>query len=247
MQRRRFDMTYETWQQKEGTKGLAFLVTNCDDDDRDFLAGTIHDHDNWKRALNKLNFDVRSERNLNKDRMKDFLKTATKIVLNPGCEYIIFVFCGHGVEGVLYSQDGERVSLRNDVLPSFFKSNMSHLHKLFFIDACRSKSKSNPLTLSKNLFESSKEGTGGYFTFCPVSSGKQADDYSEGSRFSKVVTDLIVQDYNLNEIVEHTRLELEKTSKAEKKEPMIQPVLNHLPGPVNLLRLPGVCRSKILN
>ena len=175
--------------------------------------------------------------------MKEFLKTATKIVLNPGCEYVIFVFSGHGAEGVLFSQDGKRVSLQNNVCPSFFKGNMSHLHKLFFIDACRSKNVSHPLTLSEKLFESSKEGTGGYFAFCPVSSGKQADDYSAGSPFSKVVTDLIVQDYNLHEIVERTRLELDKTAKAEKKEPMIQPVLNHLPGPVNLFRLPGVCSS----
>ena len=33
---------------------------------------SIHDHDNWMRALTKLNFDVRSERNLNEDRMKAF-------------------------------------------------------------------------------------------------------------------------------------------------------------------------------
>ena len=239
-------MTYEAWAQKEGTKGLAFLVTNCDDDDEDFLAGTIHDHDNWMRALTKLNFDVRWERNLNKNRMKDFLKTATKIRLNPGCEYVIFVFSGHGAEGVLYSQDGRTVSLQNDVCPPFFKGNMSHLHKLFFLDTCRSKNESRPLTLSENLFASSKDCTGGYFAFCPVPSGKEADDDSAGSRFSKVVTDLIVEDRYLHDIVEDTRLALEKTARTGKKKPMIQPVLNHLPGPVNLFSLTGVCSSRTL-
>lgn len=98
-------MAYKPRPQKPGTNGLAFLLTNSDSDEDDFLPGTIHDHDNWMRALTELNIDVRWERNLDKNLMKDFLATASGTKVN--CKYVIFVFSGHSEEDSLYSQDGK--------------------------------------------------------------------------------------------------------------------------------------------
>ena len=238
-------MAYKPRPQKPGTNGLAFLLTNCDSDEDDFLPGTIHDHDNWMRALTELNFDVRWERNLDEKLMKDFLATARGTEFT--CKYVIFVFSGHGEEDSLYSQDGEKVSLKEDIFPNFFNGTMFTAHKLFFLDACRKKNGKNDLRCNESLFPDWQDGSGRYFAFYPVALGQEASDYNEGSPFSKAITSAIVKDISLSDVVASTRAELSKKSKSEYRQSVPQPVSDILEEEVYLARfqLKGVFANGI--
>ena len=233
-------MAYEPRPQKPGTTGLAFLLTNCNSSPKHgFLPGTIHDHDNWMRALTELNFDVRWERNLDEKLMKAFLATASGTRVNG--EYVIIVFSGHGKEGFLYSQDGKRLSLKEDIFPNFFKGTMFSLHKLFFLDACRSNKEENDLC-TQNMFPNWQDGSGRYLAFFPVALGQATSDYNEGSPFAKAVTSAIVQDKSLLDVIESTMEEMSEKSKSERLQPGPQTLIRTLEGisKVNLRRLKGV-------
>ena len=231
-------MAYEPRRQKPGTTGLAFLVTNCNSSPKhEFLSGTIHDHDNWMRALTELNFDVRWERNLDEELMKDFLASASGTRVNG--EYVIFVFSGHGKEGFLYSQDGKPLSLKEDIFPNFFKGTMFPLHKLFFLDACRSNEEGHYLC-TQNMFPNWQDGSGRYLAFFPVALGQATSDYNEGSPFAKAVTSAIVQDISLSDVIERTSEEMSKKSESERLQPGPQTVISTLGGNVYLRRLKGV-------
>ena len=191
--------------QKEGTIGIAFVLTNGDEKEKDHLAGVLQDNHRWCEALTKLNFDVRSEHNVQEKRMKKYLEAVAEVKLSPECKFVGFVFSGHGAEGILYSCDDKVIEL-SDYLPNFFKGELGRINKLFFLDACRDGSKGRYFTLDEALFESKpKESTGGYLAFCAVPINAEADDDPKGSLFSTIVTELIVGDRSLADVVAKTR------------------------------------------
>lgn len=84
-------------------------------------------------------FDVHRERNMSEDDTIDFLEKHTRIrIEGTRYHYMIFVFSGHGVKGVLESQDGKLMSLKDDLLPLLFGKGLASVLKLIFLDACRS-------------------------------------------------------------------------------------------------------------
>ena len=183
--------------QKERTIGIAFVLTNGDEKDKDHLAGVLQDNHRWCEALTKLNFDLRSEHNVREKRMKKYLDAVAKVKLLPECKFVVFVYSGHGAEGILYSCDDKPIAL-SEYFPNFFKGELGRINKLFFFDACRDGSEGRYFTLDEALFESKpKESTGGYLAFCAVPINAEADDDPKGSQFSTIVTELIVKDLSL--------------------------------------------------
>jgi hypothetical protein len=205
-----YTSVYYHWgAQDPDTIGIAFLLTNGDEKDEDHLPGTLQDHDNWKKALVELNFDIRRDHNVQKDRMKQFLEAVSKVQLQPDCKFVVFVFSGHGAEGILYSCDGERIIL-DQYLPHFFEGELSKINKLFFFDACREGSGGRYLTLDEALFENKpKESMGGYLVFCSAPINAEVDDVPTGSPFSTIVPNLIAENLSLADVVAKTREKLQ--------------------------------------
>ena len=55
------------------------------------------------------------------------------------CRYVLFAFCGHGEEGILYTSDGKSVEIEGllDHFNSYYNPNLSGKVRLIFLDACR--------------------------------------------------------------------------------------------------------------
>ena len=226
-------MAYRPHPQKEGSIGIAIIITNGYEGE-DSLPGTQDDGTKWKEALEMLKFDVRRERNITKDATIEFLRAASRIpIVTKSCHYVVFVFCGHGKEGALYSQDLREIDLEREILPFFFhKGNFKSVEKLLFIDACRSHKDKRYLSLSDALARVWKPGSGsaGYFSLCSTPSGYWARDGSNGSAFSDIVTRKLIERLTLREIVDSTRKLLHKEAQRKKIE-YINPVFEDNLGP----------------
>jgi hypothetical protein len=134
---------------------------------------------------------------------------------------MIFVFSGHGVKGVLESQDGKLMSLKDDLLPLLFGKGLGSVPKLIFLDACRSDGKEGRLSLEDSLSEVWKEGTAGYYHLCAAPSGYSAFDDNSGSMFSKVVTRLLCQGASLSSLQEETEAELYRHARESKTKAIV--------------------------
>ena len=226
-------MAYEPYPQKEGSVGIAIIITNGYEGE-DSLPGTQDDGTKWKEALETLKFDVRWERNITKDATIEFLRAVSRTpIFARSCHYVVFVFCGHGKEGALYSQDWRKIDLEREVLPFFFdKSNFKAVEKLIFLDACRSRKGKSSLSLSDALSKVWKPGLGsaGYFSLCSTPSGYWARDGSDGSAFSDIVTRKLTERLTLREIVDITRELLHEEAQRKKIE-YINPVFEDNLGP----------------
>ena len=226
-------MAYKPYPQKEGSVGIAIIITNGYEGE-DSLPGTQNDGTKWKEALEMLKFDVRWERNITKDATIEFLRATSRIPIVAGsCHYVVFVFCGHGKEGVLYSQDMRKIDLEREILPLFFhKGNFKSVEKLFFIDACRKHKDKRYLSLSDALTKVWRPGSGsaGYLLLCSTPSGYWTRDGSNGSAFSDIVTSFLNERLTLREIVDIARELLYKEAGREEIE-YINPVFENNLGP----------------
>ena len=226
-------MAYMPYPQKVGSVGIAIIITNGYEGE-DSLPGTQNDGTKWKEALEMLKFDVRWERNITKDATIEFLRAVSRIpIASKSCHYVVFVFCGHGKEGVFYAQDSKKIDVEIDILPLFFhKGNFKSVEKLFFIDACRSHKDKRYLSLSDALSKVWKPGSGsaGYLLLCSTPSGYWARDGSNGSAFSDIVTRKLIERLTLREIVDITRELLHEEAQRKKIE-YINPVFEDNLGP----------------
>ena len=119
-----------------------------------------------ERHTGKAKFDIRLLRNASKEETMRFLRAASEIPVDgTNCQYVVFVFSGHGGEGVLDSHNSEVMSMENDISPFFFgNTNFRTVEKLFFLDACRVKGR-NYQHLGDALAKvwSRSPGAAGYF------------------------------------------------------------------------------------
>ena len=226
-------MAYEPYPQKAGTVGLAFIIANGYEGEAS-LPWAQYDGTKWKEALEKLNFDVRWERNASKAATMEFLRAASRILIDgPKCRYVVFVFCGYGKKGALVSQDFLDMNLEKDILPFFFgKSTFTAVEKLIFLDACRSPSSGSYLSLSDSLSKVWRPGSGaaGYFSLYSTPSGYWAGDGSSGSAFSEIVTKKLVERLTLRQVVDDTNRILAEEAR-KKKIDYIGPLYENNLGP----------------
>lgn len=216
-----------SYPQKDGTVGLAVVLTNCYEGSG-FLPGTIHDHEKWVETLKQLKFDVRWERNLTKDLTLNFLKSVSEInvTANPDrdiCQLLVFIFCGHGVEGYLGAQDlakdKGKMSLADDVLPFFFgdETNFKNVPKLLFMNTCRDGQEVGNLALESSLAKVWKEGSGYYYAVSPCPHGFKTKCTPGGSLLTKFLTAEIVKDQSVDEAYVNVSTSLRKAAGEEKK------------------------------
>ena len=248
-----------SYPQKDGTVGLAVVLTNCYEGDK-FLAGTIHDHEKWVETLKLLNFDVRWERNLSKDLTVNFLKSVSEInvTANPDrymCQLLVFVFCGHGVEGYLGAQDLElakdkgkdkgKMSLSEDVLCYFFgdESNFKNVPKLLFLNTCREGQEDGNRVLESSLAKVWREGSGHYYAVSPCPSGFKTRCAPGGSRFTTFLTAEILKDQSLAEAVDNVSAALIKAA-VEEKKPEPNPLSKAKVGSCSSINLKKLSPSK---
>ena len=105
------------------------------------LPGTQEDLKDYTQTFQKLKFKVDPRPNLNKADMTDALESLRRTPeFHPEMKYVLFVFCGHGEDGFIISQQGEKVPVDEVVglfQPKRDMEKMGEVIKLFFIDACR--------------------------------------------------------------------------------------------------------------
>ena len=149
-------------------RGLAVIVTNdytapqpCLEKDQPPLLplnGTEKDGKSMSDAFQQLGFVVHWERNISADRFMGLIHEATSFpnMYHRTRRYvcIAFVFSGHGDLGdQIYLQDGSKVSIGDSIINPFLPkstSELGHLQKLFFFDACRGKQQMEGTMVSKS-------------------------------------------------------------------------------------------------
>ena len=212
-----------SYRQEEGTVGLAFIITNCYTGEK-YLPRTEHET-KWKETLKKLKFDVRPLTNASKKETMTFLRAVSEIPVDgTNCQYVVFVFSGHGGEGVLYSHNSEKMNMEKDILPFFFgETNFRAVEKLFFLDACSIKGKKYEHLgdALANVWSRSR-GAAGYFCLTWSPSGNVARDSQLGSTFCHVVTTKLLEPITLADMVHQSRSFLEEEAR-KKQQSCINP------------------------
>jgi hypothetical protein len=225
--------------QKRGTVGLAFVFTNSDDEEDCYLPGTKNDDEKWRKTLKELKFDVRGDRNLSASRMREYLGNAATIPIDPhNCRLIVFVFCGHGEEGIVISQDGVEMLLEVDILPHFFREgNFANIDKIFIFDCCRTPKRDR--SLDEAFFNVWRTGSGGYLYLCSTPADSACPEYNNGSLFTDIVTKKLAEGLTLTEVVKEARQAL-KDEASEDERNYVNPIFfdNLSPeAPRNLFKL----------
>ena len=145
--------------------GLALVIANDYRDpvlskDRQSLPGTLEDSKDYNDTfVNFLKYSVVVRHNLTGEEIwlaaKNLISKASCYSIGrEECRFIradaciAFVFCGHGDEGVIIGQDGEKVSLEM-IFNLFTSGTDSQLLKLFFIDACRGMNEDRGVWISR--------------------------------------------------------------------------------------------------
>ena len=105
------------------------------------LPGTQEDLKDYAQTFQKLKFKVNPRSNLGKaDMMRALESLRSTPEFHPEMKYVLFVYCGHGEDGVIISQQGEKISVDEVVglfQPRKDMEKMGEVVKLFFFDACR--------------------------------------------------------------------------------------------------------------
>lgn len=119
------------------------------------LLGTKKDATTWRSALASLFFDVQLYSNLTRDDTIRLLQTVSEMEMpNSGLkQYLVFVYCGHGVKDYIICQDG--LSLGTDVVCQPFLQHRSGtaVAKLLFFDACRGEKRDRGRVFARSASE----------------------------------------------------------------------------------------------
>ena len=124
------------------TVGVALLVSN------DYttlktvgsLSFTHRDTDNLVQLFKEFTYAVYRRKNVSAEFVTCY-KALAEFKYPPTCKRILVYFSGHGKDGALVMQDGEKVKIEDMI--SCFKihvannSTLAGVVKMFFIDACR--------------------------------------------------------------------------------------------------------------
>ena len=106
-----------------------------------YLPGTIEDLKEYGCTFQKLKFSVDARRNLSRAEMIFAIESLRRSPREcPGIKYVLFVFCGHGENGIIVGQDGAKLPVEEIVAmftPKQDFDSIANVLKLFFFDACR--------------------------------------------------------------------------------------------------------------
>ncbi len=147
-----------TLQQKPSAKGVAIVVANqwskIFNKREDTLYGVIHDFTKTCLVFENLQYAVVPLSNAPKQKIIEAVNAVavhfpTGFAKNdPRYKRIVFCFAGHGDKNdCIHTRDGE-IDVNRDIMWPFLpinKPDLRHVPKLFFIDACRGGSTSEPI------------------------------------------------------------------------------------------------------
>lgn len=135
------------------------ILTNdyvgCPDTKWGPLMGTKEDATTWGKALEGLFFNVQSYSNLTRDDTIRLLHSVSEMEMpDSGCkQYLVFVYCGHGVKDYIICQDG--FNLGTDVVCQPFLQHRggTAVAKLLFFDACRGEKRDRGKVFARSASE----------------------------------------------------------------------------------------------
>ena len=139
--------------------GVAVILTNdyvrCPDPRWGPLLGTKEDATTWRSALEGLFFSVHSYSNLTRNETIQLLHSVSEMEMpDSGLkQYLVFVYCGHGVKDYIICQDG--LSLGTDVVCQPFLQHRggTAVAKLLFFDACRGEKRDRGKVFARSASE----------------------------------------------------------------------------------------------
>ncbi len=166
------ELVVQTLQQKPSAKGVAIVVANQYSKKfnkrEDTLYGVIGDFTKTCSVFENLQYAVVRLGNAPKQNIIDVVNAVAKHFPtrfernDPRYKRIVFCFAGHGDRNdCIHTQDGE-IDVNNEIILPLLpieKRGLRHVPKLFFIDACRGRSISEPIP----------RGGGDYFVHSRVS------------------------------------------------------------------------------
>lgn len=125
------------------TVGVALLVSN-DYTTLKTVAGlrfTHADTDNLARLFKEFTYAVYVKKNVSTKEFVTCYKALADFKYPPTCKRIVVYFSGHGDDGALLMQNGDKVQIE-DVINSFKihianNESLAHMVKMFLFDACR--------------------------------------------------------------------------------------------------------------
>ncbi|XP_077535220.1 uncharacterized protein LOC144147060 [Haemaphysalis longicornis] len=122
-------------------RGTCLIINNVEfistEDQRD---GSELDVDRMKDLFTQFLFTVTVGSNLTADEMKKLLRDVSQQESQKDAECLVVILMSHGLEGVIYGSDDEKVHLERDVYERFNNEKCRALQgkpKLFFVQACR--------------------------------------------------------------------------------------------------------------
>ena len=138
---------------EHGRHGIALIINNIEweEDENEELKrkGAKDGADALKKSLEDIGYKVEVKENLKADQMKEELKKARKLIDTADDSFICCIST-HGNEGGVYGIDGrprKRVSIEDlsKILEPDVCEQLRHKPKIFFIQACRGKTLSEPI------------------------------------------------------------------------------------------------------
>jgi len=109
------------------------------------LRGTHKDSAKLEKVFQQFQYFVHKEENATLKKMESLLKTLSDCNYPLTCQRLVFAFSGHGNDGILVCQDGREERIK-DMIDGFKprvakNDSLSHMARIFFIDACRGSEK----------------------------------------------------------------------------------------------------------
>ena len=150
--------------------GVAIIITNDYEKSKlGTLKGTPADGDKMTKAFGEFfKFDCLRAKNLSGQGMMELVKKCAKCPSLKEKKCIVFVFSGHGNEGVIFGEDKEDIPIENIIWQFDPKviPELKDIPKLFFIDACRGSEDTPTAGKAKwsgkgTIQDASKSGGGG--------------------------------------------------------------------------------------
>ena len=131
----------------DGKHGVALIINNIEWSGEKKRVGAKADADLLQKSFEAIGYQVITAENLKADGMKETLKAVCKLIVSEGNDSFICYISSHGCKDGVYGVDSIPVSV-DELSKVLEPDECSHLRdkpKIFFIQACRGETASEPI------------------------------------------------------------------------------------------------------
>jgi len=124
----------------DGKKGIALIVSNDYVGTEYELQGTHEDSKRMEEVFSQFQYYVIKIQNVNKNVLERHFTALSECIYPPTCRRIVVTFSGHGGDGVLLSQDLQKIKVEdiiNQLKPDGKNPTLGNTVRICFFDACR--------------------------------------------------------------------------------------------------------------